>query len=62
LQRFKRAARLVRSSNSEMHVEQSDEQLPGPSDSSFSSPVKPVRESNGENGKSMDSSDSDTNA
>jgi hypothetical protein len=44
LQRFKRAARLVRSSNSAMPVDQTVEQLPAPSDSSFSSPVKPVRE------------------
>jgi hypothetical protein len=50
LQRFKRAARLVSSSNSVMPVDQSVEQLPAPSDSSFSSPVKPVCESNGENG------------
>jgi hypothetical protein len=62
MHRFKRAARLVLSSNSAMPVDQSDEQLPAPSDSSFSSQVKPVRESNGENGESTDSSDSDTNA
>jgi hypothetical protein len=62
LQRFKREAPLVLSSNSAMPVEQSVEQLPAPSDSSFSSLVKPVRESNGENGESTDCSDSDTNA
>ncbi len=64
LQRFKRAARLVLVSNSAMPVDKSVEQLPAPSDSSFSSPVKPVRESNGENhdGESTDSCDSDANA
>ncbi len=51
-------ARLVLGRNSAMPLDKSVEQLPAPSDSSFSSQVKPVRESNGEIGESTDSSDS----
>jgi hypothetical protein len=52
LQRFKRAARLVLFSKSAMPVDKSVEQLTDPADTSFSSPVKTVRESNGEKGES----------
>ncbi len=62
LQRFKRPTRRVLASNSAMPVDKSVEQLPAPADSSFSLPVKPVRESNGENGERTDSLDSDADA
>ncbi len=45
-----------------MPVDKSVEPFPAPANSSFSSPVKTVLESNEENGESTDSSDSDAHA